>query len=369
MTARRRVLVLGAPFGGCDRAAEAVSEALLHAGAGLLTVETADFFKRFAPRLAALAALAHRTDAAFLPDGGMSVLELTRTTPDSPAVRELSSGAVAALESVVTMLEPAAVVSTHQVAGAAAAELRSRHEFVAASVVCDLLPGRLWAHPSTDLYFVASDEVRERASLHGVDWDRIAVTGVPCRSAFLEGRPRARTGTRLPVALVAPGLRPAARRELLADLEQAGADPETPARPTPVPSCACATSRYAPEGESCSGALLPQASRWCCSATRLQRKSRARTCSSRPEPPSPFETPSSSPRSSDSSHGGPIASRRCGKQPFHSVAPALPARSQSEWSPRSRDEPTTPGTDGRKRGRRGVRLNRLRVPSAVAGTI
>jgi len=235
VTAPRRVLVLGAQFGGCDRAAEAIAEALLHAGAGCLSVETADFFRRFSPRLSSLAALAHRTDAAFLPDGGMSLLELTRSTPDSPAVRELSSGAVAALESVVTMLEPAAVISTHQVAGAAAAELRSRHDFVTATVVCDLLPGRLWAHPGTDLYFVAGEEVRERASLHGVEWDRIAVTGVPCRSSFLEGRPRARTGTRVGVALVAPGERPAVRKDLLRAIEEAGADPKDASDGDPGP--------------------------------------------------------------------------------------------------------------------------------------
>jgi processive 1,2-diacylglycerol beta-glucosyltransferase len=235
VTAPRRVLVLGARFGGCDRAADAIAEALLHAGAGLLSVETADFFKRFAPRLSSLAALAHRTDAAFMPDGGMSLLELTRSTPDSPAARELSSGAVATLESVVRMLEPAAVVSTHQVAGAAAAELRPRHDFVAATVVCDLLPARLWAHPGTDLFFVAAEEVRERAALLGVEWDRIAVTGVPCRSSFLEGRPRARTGTRVAVALVAPEERPATRRELLRAMEEAGADPKDASDGDPGP--------------------------------------------------------------------------------------------------------------------------------------
>lgn len=224
MKGRTRVLVMGAAFGGCDRAAEAVAAALLHAGGGRLVVETADFFKRFAPRLAPLAALAHRTDAAFLPDRCARVVDLAHQTPDSPVVRELSAGAIVALENVLDSLEPAAVVCTHPVAAAAAAELRATHDFVAATVSCEIVPRRMWVHPDADLLFVASEEAREHATLQGAVWDRVVLSGVPCREAFLDGRPRARGGTPVRAALVAPGERVSARRPLIEALERGGAE-------------------------------------------------------------------------------------------------------------------------------------------------
>ncbi|MDO8963125.1 MAG: hypothetical protein Q7W30_01380 [Coriobacteriia bacterium] len=221
-----RVLVLGAPFGGEDRAAEAIAEAMQHSSRGALAVEVADFYRRFAPRLASLAALAHRTDAAFLPDGSVSLLELTRSTPDAPAVRELAAGAVAALESAVATLRPVAVVSTDQVAAAAAAELRGRYPFVAVTVVCDLMPRRMWAHPDADLLCVAGDEAREQAALHGVAWERIAVTGVPARGSYTDppAPARPRVGAPMSVAIVAPAERAAVRQALVKDIAGAGAD-------------------------------------------------------------------------------------------------------------------------------------------------
>jgi UDP-N-acetylglucosamine:LPS N-acetylglucosamine transferase len=221
VTDSRRVLVLGAPVGGCERVATAIAEAFSVAAGSAAVVETPDLFKRFTPRLAQLVAMAHRTDASFMPDGNASIAELARGYADDPLARELSSGAIASLEAMLETLRPAAVVATHAVVAAASAELRARHDFVAASVACDLMPRRLWTHPRTDLLCVAGEDVRERAVLQGVPWDRVAVTGVPAREAFLAGPAPARRA-RARAVLVAPGERPAARVQLVRDLEAAG---------------------------------------------------------------------------------------------------------------------------------------------------
>lgn len=240
MTSASRVLILGAPFGGTDCAAAAVAEAVLEAGAGSISVEAADFYRRFAPRLASLASLAHATDAAFLPDGPVTVVGAMRTHPDAPAVRELTAGAIASLEAVVAGLKPAVIVCTEQVAGAATAELRERHAFAAVTVLCDTAPHRLWAHPGTDLWCVANDDVRERLALHAVPWDRCAVTGIPSRAAYLAPdarRPRARGPLR--VAIWTPGERSSVAASIVEAVRATGADPVplAPADPFGIRTC------------------------------------------------------------------------------------------------------------------------------------
>jgi processive 1,2-diacylglycerol beta-glucosyltransferase len=49
---------------------------------------------------------------------------------------------------------------------------------------------RTWLHPATDLYFVASKEVREDLVVRGISWDRVIVSGIPVHEKFSEALER-----------------------------------------------------------------------------------------------------------------------------------------------------------------------------------
>jgi processive 1,2-diacylglycerol beta-glucosyltransferase len=239
VTATRRVLVLGASVGGCDRAAEAVADAVTDASGGRLAVEILDFFKRFAPRVANLAVLAHRTGAPFMPDARVDLSELTRSDPDDPLVRELATAAVPALRAAIEALRPVAVVATHPIAAAAAAELRLERDFAAVSVVCDLAPLRLWVHPGLDLVCVAGEDVRERLALQGAEWDKVAITGVPVRSAFFGAAGERTVHTARPRAtIVAPGENTEVRKRIVRELTASGISARDASGGDPAPAVA-----------------------------------------------------------------------------------------------------------------------------------
>jgi UDP-N-acetylglucosamine:LPS N-acetylglucosamine transferase len=86
---------------------------------------------------------------------------------------------MASAEATLSALEPDLVIATHPVAGGIAAEVSGRCGCEVAVVLPDLVPDRLWVHPGVGLWFVAGPDARDRLASRGVEWSRIAVSGVP----------------------------------------------------------------------------------------------------------------------------------------------------------------------------------------------
>jgi UDP-N-acetylglucosamine:LPS N-acetylglucosamine transferase len=180
LTLVRRVVVAGPTIGaGHEIVVACIADHLRRHPSGRFRVATIDLLERCAPRAARLAAMAYRSGEAFFPDGTGSLAELAAASPGDPLLRELVTGGIASAEAALKALEPDLVLSVHDVTGGIAAEVSRRCGVVSATVVTDLRPERLWAHPDTSAWFTAGHEARDALLARGIAWDRIAVTGVP----------------------------------------------------------------------------------------------------------------------------------------------------------------------------------------------
>jgi UDP-N-acetylglucosamine:LPS N-acetylglucosamine transferase len=146
---------------------------------GSVRVASLDLLARCAPRSAKLAAIAYRGGEEFFPDGCGVLSEIAARFPEDPLLRELIGGGIASAEAALVALEPDLVLAVHPIAGAIAAEAVSRLDFPVMSVVGDLWPRRVWLHPGVGLWFVGGSPARDALAALGVEWARLAVSGVP----------------------------------------------------------------------------------------------------------------------------------------------------------------------------------------------
>jgi UDP-N-acetylglucosamine:LPS N-acetylglucosamine transferase len=180
LTLVKRVVVAGPTIGaGHEAVVACIADRLRRHPSGHFRVATIDLLERCAPRAARLAAMAYRSGETFFPDGSGSLAELAASLPGDPLLRELVTGGIAAAEAALRALEPDLVISVHDVTGGIAAEVAHGCGVVSETVVTDLRPGRLWAHPGTSGWFVAGPQARDALLARGVSWNDIAVTGVP----------------------------------------------------------------------------------------------------------------------------------------------------------------------------------------------
>jgi len=180
LTPQRRVVVVGAGFGGGhESVAEAIADALRRHRGARVRVASLDLLARCAPRSAQLAAIAYRGGEEYFPDGTGTLATMVAAAPEDPLLRELVTGGIASARAALDALEPDIVIAAHPVAGAIAAEVSERCGFVVVSVVGDLWPQRLWVHPAVRLYFVGGTPARDALTARGVEWARAVVSGVP----------------------------------------------------------------------------------------------------------------------------------------------------------------------------------------------
>jgi UDP-N-acetylglucosamine:LPS N-acetylglucosamine transferase len=180
LTRQLRVVVASAAFGGgYGPVAEALADQLRRHRGARVRVASLDLLGRCAPRSAKLAALAYRGGEEFFPHGSAGLSEMAARAPEDPLLRELVGGGIASAEAALAALEPDLVLAVHPVAGAIAAEAVSRLGFPVMSVIGDLWPRRVWLHPGVGLWFVGGSPARDALAALGVEWARLAVSGVP----------------------------------------------------------------------------------------------------------------------------------------------------------------------------------------------
>lgn len=189
---KRRILIFSASFGGGHRsAAEAMLRYLKAHYADEVDVRIMDFFEEFMPSVNVLAKFAYQQSVTFFPDLYGTFFEVSNQLPTNPVVHELRIMGFQRATAFIDEFRPDAVISTFPVAGGVVSDIKAARPMVVATVITDYGVHRTWLHPGTDLYFVASKEVREDLVVRGIAWDRIAVSGIPVHEKFSEPLERA----------------------------------------------------------------------------------------------------------------------------------------------------------------------------------
>lgn len=228
-SSKRRVLIFSASFGGGHRsAAEALMRYYRAHYAEQVEVRIVDFFEEFMPSVNVLAKFAYQQSVAFFPDLYGTFFDVSNALPTNPVVHELRIMGFQRATSFIDSFHPDAVISTFPVAGGVVSDIKQERPLVAATVVTDYGVHRTWLHPATDLYFVASKEVREDLVVRGIDWDRVSVSGIPVHEKFSEAHDQAGSrkllglSDRFTVLLTSAAGLTTDARDIAAELSQAG---------------------------------------------------------------------------------------------------------------------------------------------------
>ena len=181
----RRVLVFSASFGSGHRsAAQAIVSYLKEHHGSTVDVRVVDFFEEFMPGVNAIAKFAYQQSVTLFPDLYGTFFDVSNAVPTNPIVHELRVMGFARAGAYMDRYEPHAVISTFPVAGGVVSDMKQERPVVAATVITDYGVHRSWVHPATDLYFVASMELRELLVARGLAWDRVIVSGIPIHEKF-----------------------------------------------------------------------------------------------------------------------------------------------------------------------------------------
>jgi processive 1,2-diacylglycerol beta-glucosyltransferase len=222
------VLLTTSTEGDRRRVAQAVEDRLKSAHPEI-TVESVDFFERFAPNLSVLGRFAYRQQPGFFPEGRGPFADLARRHPDHPLVRELERSGLERVQAYLEEGSPSAILSLHPAAALAAAEVGgAAGDAFRAALIDDWAPAPYWQHPDTDHYFVASEDVRADLVAKGLPWGSAQVVGVPLPPAFdaLPAAGEARRAASLPerftVLVRAESLAPGDTAEMVRGLAAGG---------------------------------------------------------------------------------------------------------------------------------------------------
>lgn len=87
---------------------------------------------------------------------------------------------------LVNEYRPDAIICTHPFACGAAAYLKRTHRITIPliGVITDFAVHRFWCYSETDLYFVATSELKQELAMHGIDQAHIHATGIPIDPKF-----------------------------------------------------------------------------------------------------------------------------------------------------------------------------------------
>jgi processive 1,2-diacylglycerol beta-glucosyltransferase len=180
------LVVIHSPVGGGHKAAaNAVAEAARARG---LEVRVLDLFEH-APRLAGDAYLqAHLTGQGALPDlyGSAYFAANHRGGALEPVRKRIDTLVFGEILAQVLDLAPRAIVATHHLPLVVLgdARVRGRLGVPLVGVVTDYVAHACWAEEGVDAFTVPSERARRDLVDHGVNADRIAITGIPVRPAF-----------------------------------------------------------------------------------------------------------------------------------------------------------------------------------------
>ncbi len=219
-----RVLILSASYGeGHQQAALAIRDALLEIYP-TLDVRIMDYLRTVHPVLNSVARYCYLKSVRFAPAlYGLFYKGTSRIAPSSLLQRRLNHLGFEDLLEFLSEYRPDIVVSTFPTPAGVMSLLKERQltAIRSATIITDHAIHSQWIHAGTDHYFVGSDHVKTGLIRRGVPENRISITGIPIRPAFLAPRNRAEIRTKiglrddLPTLLVMGGA-----YGVLSDIEQ-----------------------------------------------------------------------------------------------------------------------------------------------------
>jgi processive 1,2-diacylglycerol beta-glucosyltransferase len=221
---KAKALIITASIGaGHTRAANAVREALLD--------------KRCASQAAVVDFLdSHDAASRLIKDTYLKMLDvfphaydlLYRWSQDSRPGSNLGSLTALVMRKKLLRLlaeqRPDILIFTHPFPCCAAAALRRsrRLDLPMAAVLTDFAVHRLWVHREIDLYFVASQEMKQALAAMNIPTDRIHITGIPVAADFAGPLLSRRPGREPSVLIMGGGLGLGAIEEAIRGLAAVG---------------------------------------------------------------------------------------------------------------------------------------------------
>jgi processive 1,2-diacylglycerol beta-glucosyltransferase len=185
------LLVAFTPVGGGHKAAAlALAEAARARG---LSVEVVDTFEHTARFIGDAYKTAHITGQSAVPElyGSAYFAANRRGGTLEPVRRGFDHVVFAGLEKRVRELAPRVVVATHHLPLVVLGRARRRGRLAAPllGVITDYTAHACWAEAGVDAFCVPCPLAARELAAHGVQGDRIWLTGIPVRPAFFEVAP------------------------------------------------------------------------------------------------------------------------------------------------------------------------------------
>ena len=209
-----KVLIVTASIGsGHVRAAEAIHQAIRdeypHAAVNIV-----DFMSRETSWLNALLKSIYLKMLVFVPN----LYAFLYQTTSGPAGRFSAQNLIAVemkhhMQALVDRYDPDIVICTHPFPAAAASCLKKSREvrFLFATVMTDYCVHQMWLYDNVDLYFVATEKMKNDLLQQGFAAEQIAAAGIPIDSSFQqqpkrqESRQALGLSEELPVLLIMGG--------------------------------------------------------------------------------------------------------------------------------------------------------------------
>lgn len=183
-----RVLILSASYGeGHQQASMAVRDALAEIDPEI-DVKVVDYMKMVHPMLDSVARYCYINSVRFVPKlYGLFYKGTSRISPSSLLQRRLNHLGFDELAEFLEDYRPSVVLSTFPTSSGVMSLLKERGltSIPTATIITDHAIHSQWIHPYTDRYFVGSEHVRQGLMRWGIPEERISVTGIPVRPAFL----------------------------------------------------------------------------------------------------------------------------------------------------------------------------------------
>lgn len=148
---------------------------------------------------------------------GFFYKQVNRITPKSALHRKINFFGVVIgkkkLLEFIRTFDPQIVIHTFTTSAAALMELEEQHKvnLPSITVITDYILHRQWIHPTTDLYLVGANIVKDQLLQEGVPEEKVKVTGIPIRQEFYKKRDRNKLAEELgfdpnvPTVLVSAG--------------------------------------------------------------------------------------------------------------------------------------------------------------------
>lgn len=179
------ILILTGKFGmGHWSASQALQQQLEREGHQVKTVDFFDYaMPEFAPAL-------YRMFGWLVKYGGGLYNLFHRLTRNVEGEMPLAGPWVEHLEELLWSQGADVVVSTHPVcSGVVARYKKEGGQVPLVTCITDVTCHSEWIHPGTDVYLVASQQVRQGLVAKGVEEERIFVSGIPVGAQFTQGSP------------------------------------------------------------------------------------------------------------------------------------------------------------------------------------